>query len=104
MDFETLLNDAFMRYAGDTPLPGELDTLRNLLLRGQIRDEEGNSVVITPQGGFEITPAKSRFNVRGSFGYDPSIYVNYQSRRPEFTGRSPETAIDEALDKLRQPY
>lgn len=104
MDYGTLLNNAFMRYAGETPLPGELNTLRNLLMRGQIRDEEGNSVGITPQGGFEITPANSRFSVRGSAGYDPSIYVNYQSRRPEFIGRSPETAVDEALNKLRQPY
>lgn len=93
-----------MRYAGETPLPSDLDRLRNLLMRGQIQDEQGNSITVTPQGDFEITPVDSSFSVRGSAGYDPSIELRYQSRRPKFVGRSPKDALNEALFNLEQRY
>lgn len=104
MDYGTMLRDAYMRYAGETPLPEGLDRLRDLLLRGRISDEQGNSITITPQGGFEVKPVNSGFSIRGSAGADPSIGINYQSRKPEFTGRSAEFAVDEALKSLMQSY
>ena len=103
MDLGRELTSAGLRIAGDVALPGELNALRNLLLRGTLEDETG-SVSITPQGLFEVRPANSPISVRGSAGYDPSIYVGYQSKRPAFEGRSPEAALDEALLDLGQRY
>ena len=104
MDYKTMLDSAFMRYAGDTPLPEGLDRLRDILLRGRISDEEGNSITITPYGGFEISPVNSRFSIRGSAGNDPSFGINYRSRKPEFTGRPAASAVDDALNKFMQSY
>jgi hypothetical protein len=98
------LSEFSRQFAGEVELPGELNVLRNLLLRGQIVDDEGNSITVTPRGEFELRPVNSPWSVRGSAGEDPSLGVNYQSRRPEFVGRSPETALDEALLRLRQEY
>jgi hypothetical protein len=104
MDYGSVLNQAFMRFAGGTPLPGELDKLRNLILQGRIQDDEGNSITVTPQGSFEITPVDSSLSVRGSYGYDPSIELRYQSKRPVMFGRTPKSAVDEALKDLAQTY
>ena len=104
MDFGELVNSGLMRYAGETPLPSELDRLRNLILKGQIQDDQGNSITVTPRGDFEIKPYNSPFSVRGSAGYDPSIELRYQSRKPEFVGRTPAAALDEALLRLEQEY
>lgn len=103
MDFGSLLNEAHRRMAGDVELPEELDAIRNLLLKGVIADETG-SVTITPEGSFEVRPKDSSYYLRGSAGVDPSVYVGYQSKRPEFKGRSPEDALDEALRKYSQAY
>jgi len=98
------LSEFSMRLAGEAELPGELNVLKNLLLRGQIVDEEGNSVTVTPRGEVEFRGSESPFTFRGSFGQDPSFAVNYQSRRPEFAGRSPQAALDEALLRFSQAY
>ena len=98
-----MLNSAFMRYAGETPLPGDLDSLRNLLMRGELKDESG-SVSITPQGSFEIRPSNSPWSVRGSAGFDPSIQVMYQSMKEPGRSTSPSAALDEALRKYSQTY
>ena len=94
---------AGMRMAGDTVLPGELEAIKNLLLKGVVEDETG-SVTITPRGDVEIRPKDSSLYVRGSAGMDPSIYVGYQSKKPEFVGRAPEYALDEALREFSQAY
>ena len=96
MDYRTFAFGAPRRLAGQVELPGELDALRNLLLKGQIVDDEGNAVVVTPEGGFELIPADSPWRIRGSASSeDPSIYVGYQSKPPEFKGRAPEDQPDE---------
>ena len=87
------------RMAGDVELPGELDALRNLLLKGMIKDETGQ-VVISPRGEVEIQPANSPFMIRGSAGMDPSIYVGYQSRKPMIESTPAEFALDEALRRF----
>lgn len=89
--------------AGDATFPGDLETIKNLLLKGAIEDATGR-VTITPQGGVEIQPANSPFMVRASAGFDPSIYVGYQSKKPMMEGRAPEFALDEALRALEQEY
>lgn len=105
MDYRTFAFEAPRRLAGQVELPGELDALRNLLLKGQIVDDEGNAVVVTPDGGFELIPVDSPLRIRGSASSeDPSVFVGYQSRSPEFTGRAPETALDEALSRYSQEY
>lgn len=103
MDFGNQLREAGIRIAGDTVLPGKLEIIKNLLLKGAVEDETG-SVTITPRGDFEIRPKYSSFYVRGSAGMDPSVYVGYQSKKPEFVGRAPEYAVDEALQKFSQAY
>lgn len=103
MDVGNQLIQAGMRMAGEAVLPEELEAVKNLLLKGVIEDETG-SVTITPRGDVEIRPKDSSIYVRGSAGMDPSIYVGYQSRKPEFTGRPPEYALDEALREFSQAY
>ena len=105
MDYRTFAFEAPRRLAGDVELPGELNALRNLLLKGQIVDDEGNAVVVTPDGSFELVPSDSPWSIRGSASsIDPSVQLLYQSKRPEFTGRAPEAALDEALSKYSQEY
>lgn len=103
MDYKTFATQAPIRLAGDVQLPPELDALRNLLLKGTLQDETGR-ITVTPRGEFEIQPTDSSLMIRGSAGYDPSIYVGYQSRKPMFEGRAPESALDEALLELGQSY
>lgn len=103
MDVGNQLIQAGMRMAGEAVLPEELEAVKNLLLKGVIEDETG-SVTITPRGDVEIRPKDSSIYVRGSAGVDPSIYVGYQSRKPEFAGRPPEYALDEALREFSQAY
>lgn len=103
MDVSNQLIREGLRMAGDATLPGELETVKNLLLKGAIEDATGR-VTITPQGGVEIQPANSPFMVRASAGFDPSIYVGHQSRKPMMEGRAPEFALDEALRALEQEY
>lgn len=98
-----MLNSAYMRYAGETPLPEELDALRNLLLRGQLRDSTG-SVTITPQGSFEARRSGSPWSVKGSAGIDPSIQLMYQSIKEPIRGTDPSNALDEALLRYSQTY
>jgi len=103
VDVSNQLIQAGIRMAGDATLPDELETLKNLLLKGAIEDATGR-VTITPYGQVEIQPADSPFTVRASAGFDPSIYVGYQSKKPVIEGRTPEFALDEALRALRQEY
>ena len=103
MDVSNQLIREGLRMAGDATFPGDLETIKNLLLKGAIEDATGR-VTITPQGGVEIQPANSPFMVRASAGFDPSIYVGYQSKKPMMEGRAPEFALDEALRALEQEY
>jgi len=105
VDFREFAFEAPRRLVGDVELPGELNALRNLLLKGQLVDDEGNAVVVTRDGSFELIPADSPWRIRGSASSeDPSIYVGYQSKPPEFRGRAPEAALDEALSRYSQEY
>lgn len=103
MDYGSMLNSAYMRFAGDTPLPDGLDALRNLILKGSLRDETG-SITITPQGMFEISPSNSPLSVRGSAGGDPSIQLLYQSPMKPGAMTEPSAAVDEALRSYMQTY
>ena len=94
----------YLRMAGDTELPGELNVLRNLLLKGRLEDHTG-AVTVTRDGSFEIAPSNTNWGLRGSFGYDPSVMVNYQSSSPQ--GRAPTppgVSVDNALLELEQSY
>ena len=54
MDVGDQLVQAGVRMAGDVVLPEELEAVKNLLLKGVIKDETG-SVTITPRGDVELS-------------------------------------------------
>ena len=97
------LNALYRRMAGETELPGELNVLRNLLLKGRLEDHTG-AVTVTRDGSFEVAPSNSNWGLRGSFGHDPSVMVNYQSKRPEGAYTPPGQSVDSALLEFEQSY
>ena len=101
---DDVLNAAYIRMAGDTELPGDLNVLKNLLLKGRVEVHTG-AVTVTRDGSFEVAPSNSNWGLRGSFGYDPSVMVNYQSSSPQ--GRAPTppgVSVGNALLELEQSY
>ena len=93
----------YLRIAGETELPGELNVLRNLLLKGRLEDHTG-AVTVTRDGSFEVAPSNSSWGLRGSFGHDPSVMVTYQSKRPEGPYTPPGQSVDNALLEFEQSY
>jgi len=97
------LNAGYLRMAGEVELPDELKALRNFWLGGQLEDHTGK-VNITRDGSFEVVPSNSNLRLRASLGHDPSVMVNYQSKRPEGAYTPPGQSVDNALLEFEQSY
>ena len=97
------IGDAFtagyLRMAGGIELPGELNVLRNLLLKGQLKDDTGE-VTFTRDGSIGFRPSDSNWELRASLGHDPSVMVNYRSTIPEGPNTPPGQSVDNALANL----
>jgi hypothetical protein len=93
----------YLRMAGETELPGELNVLRNLLMMGRLEDHTG-AVTVTRDGSLEVAPSNSNWGLRGSFGYDPSTMVYYRTMIPEGAYTPPGQSVDNALLEFEQSY
>jgi hypothetical protein len=99
-----LLKETSRRFAGDYPLPGELNVLRDALLHGRFSDHTG-SVMMNRHGEFEVVPSDANWRLRGSANQSSprgqNIEFGYQiggSPRGEVrVSASPEESVDQAL-------
>ena len=72
------LGQAVTRFAGEAPLPEEMDVVRRLLLEGALRDDTG-TIQLTPDGGIRAT-TKDGLSLGANFGRDPSVEFGFERR------------------------
>ena len=89
----------YLRMAGETELPGELNVLRNLLLKGRLEDRTG-AVTVTRDGSIGFRPSDSNLELSASFGRDPSVMVSYRTKIPEGAYTPPGQSVDNELTDL----
>jgi len=72
------VTEAITRFAGETPLPEEMDAVRRLLLQGAISDDTG-TIQLSPNGGIKAT-TKDGYILEANFGRDPRVEIGFEKR------------------------